>query len=1301
MLVLIGGSALSAFRVEALLDKCRKLSPGFENLSARNIYFIDGRVSTDTTDKLQELLAANPIGDIQPDLITVPRAGTISPWASKATDIAHNCGLSEVSRIERGTAWFSEGGITENAHVLFYDRMTEMVLSNTSSAESLFEDKAPAPLLEIDVLDGGVEQLKKDNVTYGFALSDDEIEYLVESFKTINRNPTDAELMMFAQANSEHCRHKIFNADWVVDGEPSDSSLFGMIRETHKAQPSGTLIAYDDNAAVIEGSKGQRFMADPVSGSYRYTEEPIHIQIKVETHNHPTAISPFPGAATGSGGEIRDEGATGNGAKPKAGLCGFSVSNLRIPGFTHQWEQHAGKPEHIASAFQIMQEGPIGAAAFNNEFGRPNLTGYFRAFESEVPVGAVEDSAQSGPHWSGFHKPIMIAGGLGNIRPLNVNKKPVPDGSAIVVLGGPAMLIGLGGGAASSLASGQSDASLDFASVQRGNPEMQRRCQEVINHCVSLGDNSPILSMHDVGAGGLSNALPELVHDADRGATFELREILIDEHGMSPMEIWCNESQERYVLAVAADRLPELTALCDRERCPFAVVGVATNKKHLTVTDRLLNKPPVDMSLQVLLGKPPRMKRETSRNKHCEAPLDLTSVAPEKMSNEKTNNEKTGIEKALRRVLQSPTVASKNFLITIGDRTVGGLVHRDQLVGPYQMPVADCAVTLSDFDGFAGEAMAMGERSPVALISPEASGRIAIAEALTNLAGVAVADIKDIKLSANWMAAANVDDAALYDTVKAVVRDFCLPLGLSIPVGKDSLSMQTRWSENGQDKVVTAPLSLVVTAFSKVADVRKTVTPQLVKTPDTVLLLADIGKSKNRLGASVFAQVHGQIGNECPDVDDVIEFKALISSLQELMRSGLVMACHDRSDGGVIAAIAEMCFAGGCGAEISFSDSGGDNGIAGVLFSEEIGVLLQVRRSDLESVRAVFAKNDILQLISEIGTVTDEPDLIVSVADETVLSKSVVELKRLWWETSYQMQQHRDNPACAEQEFETIADAEDPGITTELTYKPSDNPVDNIVATITTRPKIAILREQGVNGQVEMAAAFDKAGFESIDVHMSDIITGRVTLDEFSGLAACGGFSYGDVLGAGGGWASSILHNERARDQFAQYFARPDVFALGVCNGCQMMSKLRELIPGAAHWPDFVRNVSEQYEARFSTVQVQSTASILFTGMEGSRIPVAVAHGEGKVSNILKTSQVSLRYVDNLGKVTERYPLNPNGSAEGVTGLCNEDGRFNIMMPHPERVFRSVQNSYRSADWPEDGPWLRMFRNARLWVSQV
>ena len=1278
MLVLFGNSAMSEFRRKALLESCRKLSPKLQALSAQTVYLINGEVSAEDTAKLSLLLGAanDSSGDV--DFLVVPREGTISPWASKATDIALNCGLPQVQRIERGTGWKVDGVLSEKSQALLFDRMTEMVLPDINSASVLFADKPPARLREIDVLSGGVEQLRVDNQSFGFALSDDEIDYLVNSFQALGRNPTDAELMMFAQANSEHCRHKIFNASWEIDGVAADSSLFAMIRETHSAQPDGTLVAYDDNAAVIEGYNANRFMADPTTGVYFTEQEKVNIQIKVETHNHPTAISPFPGAATGAGGEIRDEGATGNGAKPKAGLCGFSVSNLRIPGFTHKWEQHAGLPSHIASSFQIMQEGPIGAAAFNNEFGRPNLTGYFRTLELKV-------SAEQGVEWRGYHKPIMIAGGLGNIRPVNTFKKPVPAGSPIVVLGGPAMLIGLGGGAASSLASGQSDESLDFASVQRGNPEMQRRCQEVINHCVALADDSPVLSMHDVGAGGLSNALPELVHDAGRGAHFELRDILIDEQSMSPMEIWCNESQERYVLALASEKLSEFEALCLRERCPYAVVGTATEEKQLTVTDRLHGKSAVDMSLQLLLGKPPRMQRSTQRVPFNQPPLALEGVE---------------LADAVERVFSAPSVACKNFLITIGDRSVGGLVHRDQLVGPWQVPVADCAVTLADFTGFSGEAMSVGERTPLALIAPEASGRMAVAEALTNLICAPVGAMKNIKLSANWMAAASTDDASLFDTVQSVVRDFCLPLGLSIPVGKDSLSMQSSWQQNEQLHSITSPLSLVVTAFAPVADVRKAVTPCLVKNTESVILLADIGAGKNRLGGSALAQVYEQVGDECPDVESTDQFAALFTAVQNLIDKGLIVACHDRSDGGAITALAEMCFAGHCGAELQLNS--GSNGVLGALFNEEIGLLLQVLNKDLPQVMAEFQRHNIEGMLSPIANVTNDLQLSVRVDDRPVYQQSLMELKRLWWQTSYKMQYLRDNPTCADQEFERAGMADDPGIQCSLTFDPAENIVASIVAGSDARPRLAVLREQGVNGQVEMAAAFQHAGFECVDVHMSDIISGTVALDSFNGLAACGGFSYGDVLGAGGGWANSILYNARARDQFEAFFNRSDVFALGVCNGCQMFSHLRDLIPGASHWPTFRRNLSEQFEARFSTVLVQRTPSVLFTGMEGSTIPVVVSHGEGLVENTdASASRITLRYVDNFGQVTESYPDNPNGSAHGVTGLCNDDGRFNIMMPHPERVYRSVQNSFRPDSWPEEGPWLRLFRNARYWVSQV
>lgn len=1295
MLVLFGDSALSAFRVDSFLDQCRHNALAVRGATTQFVYLIDHTIAcnsagsaTDEQLRLCDLLQACAESNRQPDLLVIPRVGTVSPWASKATDIAHNCGLQNVQRLERAVAWFFEGeslDLTDPVLMaLIHDRMTETVLPTLSMAEGLFTDSKPAPLRYIDVLGGGVQQLLSDNQRYGFALSEDEIEYLVLNYRSLDRNPTDAELMMFAQANSEHCRHKIFNASWVVDGVAAESSLFGMIRQTHQKQPAGTLVAYDDNAAVIEGYAGARFMPEPDSGVYGVTRESINIQIKVETHNHPTAISPFPGAATGAGGEIRDEGATGNGSKPKAGLCGFSVSNLRIPEFTHAWEQHPGKPEHIASALQIMLEGPIGAAAFNNEFGRPNLAGYFRTFEMQVPMSG-------GRQWRGYHKPIMIAGGLGNIRPGNTYKKPVPVGSWIVVLGGPAMLIGLGGGAASSMASGQSDESLDFASVQRGNPEMERRCQEVINHCIALGDKSPVLSMHDVGAGGLSNALPELVHDAGRGGRFDLRRILSDEAGMSPMEIWCNESQERYVLAVAQQEVKRFEAVCARERCPMAVVGQATEDKHLLVEDSLSDENPVDMSLDLLLGKPPKMNRNVSRQLFCEQPFDGQSAELSGVS----------VAQALDKVLTAPCVAAKNFLITIGDRSVGGLVHRDQLVGPHQMPVANAAVTLSDFEGYSGEAMAMGERSPLALINPQASGRMAVAEALTNIMSVATGDIQHIKLSANWMAAAGHEgeDAALFDTVTAVATELCPALGLSIPVGKDSLSMKSVWSDEAStvEQSMTGPLSLVVTAFSPVEDVRLSRTPQLrIDVADTVLVLVDIGQRKDRLGGSVLAQVYGQTGSDCPDADNAELLAAVYRSVQELLAQEQIIACHDRSDGGLLVTVAEMCFAGDCGVELTMNS--GTGGIFGSLFAEELGLVLQVSKASLELVMSTFAHHGAGQCVHQIGVPVLSRSLTVQLDGRTAFQAPVAELRRKWWETSYRMQRLRDNPSCASEEFAHISAESDPGINVKITF----DPADNVAARTGNRPRLAILREQGVNGHVEMAAAFDRAGFESIDVHMTDIINGSRRLSEFSGLVACGGFSYGDVLGAGGGWAQSILHNSIAAEQFGGFFSRPDVFALGVCNGCQMFSYLKEMIVGAEHWPSFRRNRSEQFEARFCTVLVEDSPSILLSGMQGSRIPVTVAHGEGYADFAAgqSGSTVTLRYVDNHGEVTESYPLNPNGSPNGVTGLCSDDGRFNIMMPHPERVFRTVQNSWHPPQWGEDGPWLKMFRNARSWVSQ-
>ncbi|OED42283.1 phosphoribosylformylglycinamidine synthase [Chromatiales bacterium (ex Bugula neritina AB1)] len=1283
MQVLFGDRALSTFRLEAFLQECRARAIPVSKIDTRFVYLINegpGEARVDEDRRLRELLQAQPDSEIRIDRLVIPRAGTLSPWSTKATDICHNCGLHNIRRVERAVAWQIDGARVDlhALHDLIFDRMTEMVLPSLEKAGIVFEQHDPAPLQHIDVLIGGADQLAVDNRRLGFALSADEIDYLVGNYKALERNPTDAELMMFAQANSEHCRHKIFNADWVVDGIAADASLFDMIRETHKAQPQGTLVAYDDNAAVIEGYVGDRFAANPDTYLYEAVREPVNIQIKVETHNHPTAISPFAGAATGAGGEIRDEGATGNGARPKAGICGFSVSNLRIPEFQHSWEQSAGKPDHLASALDIMLEGPIGAAAFNNEFGRPNLAGYFRTLEVQVPL-------QPGAQWRGYHKPIMIAGGSGNIRPGNTFKKPVPPHSVVVVLGGPAMLIGLGGGAASSMASGQSDSSLDFASVQRGNPEMERRCQEVINQCVALAESSPVLSMHDVGAGGLSNALPELMHDAGRGGRFDIRRVLNDEPGMSPMELWCNESQERYVLAIAEDKLAQFESICTRERCPYAIVGEATEAQHLLVSDTLLGEVPVDMSLDLLLGKPPKLTLDVARQSYCEKSLDFAGVT---------------LDEAVDRVFNCPAVAAKNFLITIADRSVGGLVHRDQLVGPYQMPLADAAITLSDFNGYSGESMAMGERSPLAMISPEASGRMAVAEALTNMISSAAGDIKQIKLSANWMAASGHggEDAALFDTVTAVARDFCPLLGISIPVGKDSLSMQTVWQQQGQTETVSAPLSLIITAFAPVKDVRMARTPELkVTADDSVLLLIDLGMGKDRLAGSALAQVFNQIGHECPDIDDPLKLRALYTCMQELMLQELILACHDRSDGGLFTTVAEMAFAANTGVALSLKAN--RNGALGNLFAEEAGLVIQVERAALAAVELAFRQHGLAECVSQIGVLSGDSEFSVRINDEPVYRKPLAELKRQWWETSYRMQRLRDNPVCADEEYQEVCRRDDPGISPYLTFDPRNSgPVYT-----GCRPRVAILREQGVNGYLEMAAAFDRAGFECRDVHMTDIINGLCSLEEFSGLVACGGFSYGDVLGAGGGWAHTIRYNPVAADQFNRFFQRPDVFALGVCNGCQMFSHLKAFIPGASAWPSFKRNKSEQFESRLSTVLVERSPSILLTGMEGSKIPVVVAHGEGRVDPAAQTDKpvVTLRYADNFGNISETYPANPNGSPNGVTGLCSEDGRFNIMMPHPERVFRTVQNSWHPASWGEDGPWLKMFRNARYWVANI
>ena len=1294
VLRLPGRRALSDFRLDKLLTTARRSVPRIARIRTQYWHFVKLTRALESAERdlIEQLLTYGPKSadeDLHDDvLLVVPRLGTLSPWASKATDIAHSCGLTAVERIERGSAIRLEldprgtlgAGERRALLPLLHDRMTETVLDRLEQADALFHQATPQPLASIDLLGSGLAALEAANRSMGLALSDDEISYLHEYFSRIRRNPTDVELMMFAQANSEHCRHKIFNADWIIDGEPQSHSLFRMIKHTHERHPQGTLVAYSDNAAVIEGAEVARFYP-AADGAYRYRDERTHILMKVETHNHPTAISPFPGAATGAGGEIRDEGATGRGAKPKAGLTGFSVSDLRIPGFEQPWEQAYGRPGRIASALQIMLEGPIGGASFNNEFGRPNLLGYFRTFEQ--PVGGEQ---------RGYHKPIMLAGGIGNIAQVQIHKAPLSPGTALVQLGGPGMLIGLGGGAASSMGTGQNVEDLDFDSVQRGNAEIQRRAQEVIDRCWSLGEDNPILSIHDVGAGGLSNALPELVHGGGVGGRFDLRDVPSEEPGMSPMQVWCNEAQERYVLAIRADRLAAFAALCERERCPFAVVGKATGEHRLVVDDPLFANTPVDMDLPTLLGKPPKMLRQVQRVRRTLPALRLSEVK---------------LEEAALRVLRLPAVADKTFLISIGDRTVGGLCSRDQMVGPWQVPVADVAVTLMGFRTTRGEAMALGERTPVALIDAPASGRMAVGEALTNIAAASIDSIAEVKLSANWMASAGHpgEDAALYDTVHAVGLELCPALGISIPVGKDSMSMRTSWQENGAARQVTGPLSLIVSAFAPCLDARRTLTPQLrALSEDTALLLVDLGRGRNRLGGSALAQVYGQLGAQAPDVDEPAALKAFFESIQRLNRSGKLLAYHDRSDGGLFVTLCEMMFAGRVGITVDIGPLVAEGGVLAALFNEELGAVIQVRRTDVPSVEEHFTSSGLAGQLHRLGTVNREGKLVVRSGTRLLYAQLGTALQRTWSETTYHLQRLRDNPECARQEYDRILDAADPGLHASLSFDPGEDiaaPFLNAGA----RPRLAILREQGVNGQIEMAAAFDRAGFAAVDVHMSDILAGRVSLAEFQGLAACGGFSYGDVLGAGEGWAKSILFNARAREQFAAFFQRADTFALGVCNGCQMMSNLRSLIPGAGEWPHFVRNRSEQFEARFVMVEVPDSPSLFFAGMNGSRMPIAVAHGEGfaefRDASHLRAIQplVALRFVDNRGKRTEIYPLNPNGSPQGITGLTTPDGRFTILMPHPERVFRTVQQSWHPEEWGEDGPWLRMFRNARKWLG--
>ena len=1291
VLPLRGVTALSDFRVEKLFQKAAALGLPEVKLSSEFWYFVGSEKALDaaTVEKLQALLAAQSVEQTPKAseslhlFLVTPRLGTISPWASKATNIAENCGLEGIERIERGMAVWLEGALTDGQKqqwaALLHDRMTESVLTDIDAAAQLFHHIQSETFSSVDVLGGGKEALVKANTEMGLALSADEIDYLVENYQALNRNPSDVELMMFAQANSEHCRHKIFNADFILNGEKQPKSLFGMIRDTHNAHPEGTVVAYKDNSSVIEGAKIERFYPNAAENQgYRFHEEDTHIIMKVETHNHPTAIAPFAGAATGAGGEIRDEGATGKGSRPKAGLTGFTVSNLSIPGLEQPWEQAYGKPGHIASPLDIMIEGPIGGAAFNNEFGRPNLLGYFRTFEEKFD-GQVR----------GYHKPIMIAGGLGSIQAQQTHKDEIPEGALLIQLGGPGMLIGLGGGAASSMNTGTNDASLDFNSVQRGNPEIERRAQEVIDRCWQLGDKNPIISIHDVGAGGLSNAFPELVNDAGRGAVFKLREVPLEEHGLSPLQIWCNESQERYVLSILEKDLETFRAICERERCPFAVVGTATDDGHLKVRDDLFSNNPVDLPLNVLLGKPPKTTRTDKTVTPSEKPFNAGDI---------------DITEAAYRVLRLPTVAAKNFLITIGDRSVGGMTHRDQMVGKYQTPVADCAVTMMGFNTYRGEAMSMGEKPTVALFDAPASGRMCVGEAITNIAAVNIGDIGNIKLSANWMAACGNEgeDEKLYRTVEAVSKA-CQALDLSIPVGKDSLSMKTVWQDGEEKKSVVSPLSLIISAFAPVEDVRKTVTPELKNVEDSVLLLVDLGNGKARMGGSAFGQVYNNMTGDAPDLDDTGRLKDFYNVIQQLVAEDKLLAYHDRSDGGLFAALVEMAFAGRIGINVDLTSlvaNQADINEASIraLFNEELGAVIQIAKQDVAAVEALFKEADLaLHTIATIGT--DEKIVIRNQAG-IVLEQNRADLQRAWQETSHAIQRLRDNPACADSEFALIDDNDRSALFADVKFDVKEDIAAPFVNS-GAKPKIAILREQGVNGQIEMAAAFTRAGFDAYDVHMSDLMAGRVHLADFKMLAACGGFSYGDVLGAGEGWAKSILFHPALRDQFAAFFSDPDTLTLGVCNGCQMVSNLAEIIPGTAGWPKFKRNLSEQFEARLSMVHVPKSASLILNEMQGSSLPVVVSHGEGRADfalhggNISDDLGIALQYVDGQNQVTQTYPLNPNGSPQGIAGVTNADGRVTIMMPHPERVYRAAQMSWKPEDWTELSGWYRLFAGAR------
>jgi len=1312
-IILQGKKALSDFRVAALLEKAREEDPPIllGRIEATYVYFVetgtaDAPLSKDLEEKTLGLLGATGsyVGD--GGFFVTPRKGTISPWSSKATDIFRNCGLTEIARVERGVCYKLYGDCDSSTPIpnpqspirnpqstiqlsfaearlafhLIHDRMTEGVYTNV---DDLFHHREPAPFRTVDILGGGHAALARANVEMGLAISDEEVDYLYETYKTLRRNPTDVELLMFGQVNSEHCRHKTFRADWIIDGQAQPMGLFDMIRNTHRAHPGGVLSAYEDNSAVMEGFPDARFEVNPgASKVYQYVPDQIDILMKVETHNHPTAISPFPGAATGVGGEIRDEAATGTGGKSKAGLCGFMVSNLRIPHFLMPWEKdHAEFPSRLATPLEIMIDGPLGGAAFGNEFGRPQLCGFFKTYEERY-----------NGRYRGYHKPIMVAGGIGNLKRRHVQKRAIPHGAAIIQIGGPAMRIGLGGGTASSMDSGSNVQDLDFDSVQRDNAEMQRRCQEVIDACVALEDANPIVSIHDLGAGGLSNGCPELV--AETGGRFWLRKVHNEEKSMSPMEIWCCEAQERYVLAVAKEDLDGFLRLCERERCPVAVIGEATGDGHLTLHDEHFGNNPIDIELQVILGKPPKMLRDVQRLVEEHAPLDLNGVT---------------VKEAAERVLRLPVVANKTFLITITDRTVGGMTARDQMAGPWQAPIADVAVTATTFQGATGEAMAMGERSKIALVSAPASGRMAVGEALTNIAAANVGPIGNVKLSANWMAACaeKGEDANLFDTVRAVGMELCPALGVAIPVGKDSLSMRTLWqtSKGGQERQI-APLSLVVSAFAPVRDVRKTVTPDLKRVEDFSLILIDLGRRKNRLGgASALAQVYNQVGGDYPDLDRPEYLVHFFDAMQEMIEQGLLLAYHDRSDGGLFVTLSEMAIGGRRGIRIELGALGTD--ALEVLFAEELGAVIQVAGKNLKTVHKILRKHRLDKISFGIGSPVSDGSLSFFLNGDSVYSEKVSTINRLWSDVTYHMQSLRDNPECAREEYDDLLDEENPGMQYHLTYDPAEDPAKEFHVTAGTRPRMAILREQGVNGQVEMAAAFDRAGFESVDVHMTDLLGGRVDLRDFAGLVACGGFSYGDVLGAGAGWAKTILFNEHLKEMFAGFFARPGTFSLGVCNGCQMLAQLKGIIPGAERWPFFSRNRSERFEARFVTLEITPSPSIFFLGMEGSRLGIPTAHGEGRADfsetgsfdEIKRRGLVSARYVDNLGRPTERYPYNPNGSPEGITALTTRDGRATIIMPHPERVFRSLQLSHAPKGlFGEEGPWLRMFQNARKFV---